>query len=511
MKPDVAEPQPNGVDAGVGTGPNTGPRLRNHVTTGRGRIALLGVGWSALNSGSAMLIAIIVFIVNSRLLGPDEFGIVALAISIVTFFGCATAGGFGEAIVQRAEITDDHLDAVFWLCIGSGVALYIPILLVARPLADWSGEPVLALLLPFFGVKLLIDLAAVVPQALVVRAMQFKHVAARTAIGNSVGGVICVAMALQGYGLWALAMAPMITSVVSLVILVWAARWRPGFRPRFGPLRDLMRFGLFACGNNALYFLNLDRLLLGFMAGPAVLGLYFLGKRLHDLLNGVTAGAIQPVTGVFFAAIQRLPDRHVAAFSNAVRATMLATSPIFGGLYVLADSAVPVIFGAHWLPAMAAIKAFALIGLIGGLAVPTASLTSGLGRVDIWFKFELSRQILAALLIVAFVGYGIDVVMASLVVLNAAAVPFFFLIARKLINISLKLYLEAVLMPLMATAVMCITIVALPEMLPPMQPWLVLVAQIAVGAVVYTAVVLSLSGRQIAELRQTFARGATGE
>jgi O-antigen/teichoic acid export membrane protein len=201
----------------------------------------------------------------------------------------------------------------------------------------------------------------------------------------------------------------------------------------------------------------------------------------------------------------------VAAFSNAVRATLLATSPIFGGLYVLADSAVPVIFGAHWLPAMAAIKAFALIGLIGGLAVPTASLTSGLGRVDIWFKFELSRQILAALLIVAFVGYGIDVVMASLVVLNAAAVPFFFLIARKLINISLKVYLEAVLMPLMATAVMCITVVALPEMLPPMQPWLVLAAQIAVGAVVYAAVVLSLSGRQIAELRQTFARGATGE
>ena len=131
--------------------------------------------------------------------------------------------------------------------------------------------------------------------------------------------------------------------------------------------------------------------------------------------------------------------------------------------------------------------------------------------MDIWFKFELSRQILAALLIVAFVGYGIDVVMASLVVLNAAAVPFFFLIARKLINISLKVYLEAVLMPLMATAVMCITIVALPEMLPPMQPWLVLAAQIAVGAVVYAAVVLSLSGRQIAELRQTFARGATGE
>ncbi|NJS37912.1 MAG: lipopolysaccharide biosynthesis protein [Rhodobacteraceae bacterium] len=511
MKPGIADPEPEAPGFGRASGDSTAPRLRKHVSTGRGRSAVLGVGWSALNSGSAMLIAVIVFIINSRLLGPDEFGIVALAISIVTFFGCATAGGFGEAIIQRAEISDEHLDAVFWLCIGSGIALYIPILLVARPVAEWSGEPVLALLLPFFGVKLLLDLAAVVPQALVVRAMQFKHVAARTAVGNTLGGLICIVMALQGYGLWALAMAPMITSVVSLIILVWAARWRPGLRPRFLALRDLMRYGLFACGNNALHFLNLDRLLLGFMAGPAVLGLYFLGKRLHDLLNGITAGAIQPVTGVFFAAIQRMPDRHVAAFGNAVRATTLVTFPIFGGLFVLADSAVPVIFGAHWLPAMPAIKAFALVGLIGALAVPTASLASGLGRVDIWFKLDLLRQALVAVLIVVFIGSGIEAVMIGLVVLHAAALPFFYLIARRLIGISLRSYLEAVLMPLMAMLVMCVIVLAVPMLLPPLAPWLVLALQVTLGAVVYAAVALSLSGRQIAELRLTFAQGTGGE
>lgn len=193
--------------------------------------------------------------------------------------------------------------------------LYVPILLFAGTLAEMVGEPVLALLLPFFGVKLLLDLAAVVPQALVVRAMQFKHVAARTAIGNSIGGLICVAMALNGYGLWALAMAPMITSIVSLVILVRAARWLPGFDLRRDAVRDLFRFGMFASGTNAMHFLNIDRLVLGFIAGPTMLGLYFLGKRLFDLLSGLTAGAIYPVTTVFFASVRKSP----ASMSGPIR------------------------------------------------------------------------------------------------------------------------------------------------------------------------------------------------
>ncbi|MDM7932742.1 lipopolysaccharide biosynthesis protein [Tabrizicola sp.] len=487
------------------------PRMHQHVSEGRGRRAVLGVGWSALNTGSAMLIAMIVFVITSRLLGPDEFGIVAFALSIIAIVGCATPGGFGEAIIQRTEIADDHLDTVFWLCIISGLVMFVLILLLAGTVAEISGEPVMALLLPFFGVKLVLDLAAVVPQALVIRAMRFKHVAARTAIGNSVGGVICVAMALNGYGLWALAMAPMVTSVVSLIILAWAARWWPGFGLRISALRDLLRFGLFASGNNALYFLNLDRLLLGFLAGPAVLGLYFLGRRLFDLLSGVTAGAILPVTNVFFASIQNEPGKQIGAYSNAIRATTLAVFPLFGGLYALADSAVPMIFGSHWDPAMPAVKAFAIIGLMGGLFVPSSSLAIGLGRADMWFVVDLLRQILVVSAILLFVSSGLEAVMTSLVVVNAAMLPACFLIARRLIQMPLRQYLEALMLPLLATGVMCGAIVALPWLLPALRPTVVLATQMVVGASVYLGIVLSMSRQQIAELRQAFSRGAAGD
>jgi O-antigen/teichoic acid export membrane protein len=467
---------------------------------------VFGVGWSALNTGSAALISIGVFVVTSRLLLPVDFGVVALSVAIIAFIACATPAAFGEAIMQRAEIAGSHLDTVFWLCIGAGVLLYLPILLFSGVAADLIGQPALATLLPFVGLKLVIDMAAVVPQALVVRAMKFKYIAARTAIGNSVGGLVCVAMALNGYGVWALATAPVMTSLVALVILARAAGWRPGLRLRRDALRDLLRFGLFASGNHILHTISLDKLLLGTLAGPAVLGLYYLGKRLYDLLSGLTAGSLYPVTTVYFASIQTHESQHLGAFGNAVYATTLLVFPVFGGLLVLAESAVPLILGQHWLPAMPAIEAFAVIGILAGLRVPSSSLASGLGRADLWFYVDLTRHIMNAAVILIFVGDGLEAIMIGLMLANAAVIPGCYLVARKLTGITVPGYLGAFLVPLAATLMMCAAIVATPWMLPAMSPLLLLVVQGLFGGAVYAGSALLMSRRQIAELRRTLAR-----
>lgn len=478
-------------------------------SAGRARRVVINVGWSSLNTGSAILIAALVFVITSRLLGPEEFGSVALAISIITLISCATPGAFGEAIIQRLHIGDEHLDTVFWICIAAGVILYVPIFFLAGPVSEISGQPVLATLIPFIGLKLLLDMVAVVPQAIVIRAMQFKYIAARTAIGNSVGGLVCVLMALNGYGLWALAAAPVITSLVSLVILLKASRWLPGTHIRMQALRDLLRFGLFQSGTNALHFVKLDLLVLGFMTGPATLGLYFLGKRLLDLLTGLTAGALQPVSTVFFASIQTEPEKHVTAYRHVLHSTTLMTFPIFAGLYFLAHSVVPLVFGSHWQAAMPAIEAFAIIGFLSSLHLPTLSLSMGLGRADLWMFFDLTRHVLAVAVIALFTRNGLEAVMLGLVVVNAAVLPWCFLIARKLIGISLRQYLGVLGVPLLGTAAMSGAILAIPLLLPTLGAGALLGLQMAVAVSVYITVVLSMSAQQIAELRRAFARERT--
>ncbi len=482
------------------------PDVRPHVGADRGRRAILGLGWSAVNTGSAALIAALVFVITSRLLGPEEFGTVALALAILMLVSCAAPGAFGEAIVQRAALSDAHLDTVFWICIAAGAVLYLPILLLAPLVAAHVGLPVLGLLLPFVGLKLLLDLMAVVPQALVVRAMQFRSIAVRTLVGNGLGGLICVVMAVQGYGIWALATAPVITSAVSLVVLVHAARWRPRGGPRRAALRDLWRFGVFSSGNRTLHIINLDQLLLGLLAGPTVLGLYFLGRRLFDLLGGLTFGALTPVAMVYHAATQRDRAANLRALEHSMRASALLCFPVFGGLFILAESAVPLVLGSHWQPAIPAIEAFALIGFMAGLHVPAAALANGLGRPDLWFAFDLSRYLLVIAAIVLLVGQGLPVMMLGLVLANAAVLPGCFVIARRLTGITSWRYLQPLAVPMLATAAMALVLVGLSTVLPGLGAGALLGLQIGLGAIAYVGVALVLSVSQIAELRQTLFR-----
>jgi O-antigen/teichoic acid export membrane protein len=474
--------------------------------SGGARHTVINVGWSSINTGSAVLIAAMVFVITSRILGPEEFGSVALAIAVISLVSCATPAAFGEAIIQRLHIGNEHLDTVFWLCIMAGVVLYVPLFLAAGPIAIISGQPLLGTLLPFIGIKLLIDMVAVVPQAIVIRAMQFKYIAARTAIGNSAGGLVCVVMALNGHGVWALAAAPVITSLVSMVILLKAARWRPGRNLRLSAFRDLKRFGLFQSGTNMLHFLRIDLLVLGFLAGPATLGLYFLGRRLLELLTGITAGALQPVSTVFFASIQKDHAKHIIAFRNILQSTILATFPLFAGLYLLAAKGVPLVFGDHWQAALPAIEAFAVIGFLSGLHTPTLSLAMGLGRADLWLYFDLIRQTLVVGAIALFLPYGLASVMIALMVVNAAVLPWCFIIARKLIGISLGNYLEVLLVPLVATIAMSSAILAVPLLWPALEAGMLLGIQMTLAVLIYILVVFSMSGQKIAEIRRVFSR-----
>jgi len=481
----------------------TSHRTSAHVAGGARR-TVINVGWSTINTGSAVLIAAMVFVITSRLMGPEAFGSVALAIAVIALVSCATPAAFGEAIIQRLHIGNEHLDTVFWLCIIAGLCLYVPLFLAAAPIARISGQPLLATLLPFIGLKLLMDMVAVVPQAIVVRAMQFKYIAARTALGNSIGGIVCVVMALNGYGVWALATAPVITSLVSMIVLLKAARWRPGRNLRWSAFRDLRRFGLFQSGTNTLHFLRMDLLVLGFMTGPATLGLYFLGRRLLELLTGITAGALQPVSTVLFASIQQEGDRQVIAFRHVLHATTLATFHLFAGLYLLAESSLPMVFGNQWQAALPAIKAFAVIGGLSGLHMPTLSLAMGLGRADMWLYFDLIRQLLIVAVIASCIHYGLETVMIGLVMVNTAVLPWCFIIAHKLIGVSLRHYLDALRAPLAATVAMSLAILAVPSLWPMLGGWALLGTQMAVAVIVYVFVVFSMSGQQIAELRRVF-------
>jgi teichuronic acid exporter len=470
---------------------------RAHLRSGRARAAMTGSFWSLVNIVVATLISAAVFVTASRVLSPADFGVVALATTVVMFISCAIPIAFGDALVQRTDLRDDHLDTVFWACLGVGCLLYASLWLTASTIADWAGTPALTALLPVIGVRLVLESVTVVPTALIIRAVQFRYIALRTTLANVLGGGVCIVMVLMGSGYWALAISQVLSSIVAVLVMIPAARWRPGLAVTRTAASDLWRFGIFSAGNRLLNEMRLDQMLVGLLGGPVMLGLFFFARRLFQMLSDLTVGVFSPVSNVLLASMQGEPVKRRRAFLIASYAATGVALPTFTGLFILADTAVPLVFGPQWSSAVTAVQGFAVIGMMAGLGIVQAALIRSQGHADWWFWYQAGVQLSALPLIALLYSYGLGIVMLALALRTIVLWPLTIRKTLHILDMRLPAYLNSLRGPIGGSILMAGVTIAVPHLLAPgLSAVAILAAQILVGALAYLVTAGCLSWRQ---------------
>jgi teichuronic acid exporter len=487
------------------TGLATGPDL-GHVKTGRAAAAMRGALWSMLSSFAPAAFGIVVFMATSRVLGPAEFGIVAFAASIATFGMAVAPAGFRDALIQRETITPRHLNAVFWLCVGAALLIYGVVVLAAGPIASSYGEPELALLIPFIGLRVVFDMAAAVPNGLLVRAMSFKKIAMRTAMASLVAAIGCLTLLWFGFGLWALAFSQLATSIVTCAGALIAARWRPGLSFDLKALGELRAFGLFSTGNHFITTINIDQVLVGVLLGPAGLGIYGFSRRIFQILTELITGALNLVSYSLLSSMQQEPDKLRAAYLVGTFASSIIAFPIFAGLALVAADLIPFAFGPQWTEAVPVVQALSALGLLSAVGVLQASLVRSQGQADLWFYYIAGKQAVAVLYIFLFSGWGVSALTNALVVQNFIMwTPTVYMVVR-LLGISPWAYLASFTLPVFATLVMLGAGLLMQSQLAGAEPLIRLGATIGGCGLVYAAVVLLLGRRKLLEIRATLGR-----
>ena len=102
---------------------------------------LSGFKWALLTSGGQALLSLAIVMTLSRLLAPQDFGM--LAIALVFFALAETAGrsGLGPALVQRYDLTERHIATALTLAVGVAVPLAAALWVLAPLLCSLVGEP----------------------------------------------------------------------------------------------------------------------------------------------------------------------------------------------------------------------------------------------------------------------------------------------------------------------------------------------------------------------------------
>jgi O-antigen/teichoic acid export membrane protein len=359
---------------------------------------ITGMAWAAWGKGAYTVLQLGVLAIMARLITPAEFGVVSAAILVIGFSTVFSQLGLGPALVQRADLEQRHLDTAFSTSVLFGLLLGTIIWLGAPAAAGFlrMGEvrPVLRVLAGLFPLQGF----SVAAESMLRRDLRFRWLANLDVLSYGLGyGGVGIALALAGWGVWALVAGQIAQSLVRTGALLLQ---RP---PRFPPslegraFRELLYFGGgFTVARAANYAaVNGDNMTVGRFLGPQALGFY---GRAYSLMSAPAYAFGTVLDQVLFPAmakVQNDPLRLAKAYRRGVSLIALLVLAPSAALILLGPEFIEVILGRRWAPAVASFQILAL----GMLFRTSYKMSDSLARSTGVVYQRALRQILYAALV----------------------------------------------------------------------------------------------------------------
>jgi PST family polysaccharide transporter len=462
--------------------------------------AVNGIFWSIIQKWGRSAISIITFVILSRLLAPETFGLVALASVFTVFIELFLDQGLSAAIVQRAELEPEHLDTAFWINILTGILLTGGLIGVSGFVATFFEEPRLASVLRWLSISFILSALSSTQVSILQRKLAFKNLAVRSMAAATVGGIVGISMAFTGFGVWSLVGQNIVGALAGVVVLWWSSDWRPGLNVSKKHYKEMFTFGASVVGNHALTVLirRSDDLLIGYFLGTTLLGFYTVGYQLLLIIIRLVTEVTNSVAFPAFSRIQHQPERMRRAFYNVTQYTSLFAFPVFIGLAALAPELIPAIFGEKWAPSIPVMQVLALIGILQSVLFFNGSVIRASGK-PLW---ELGIMFLNAVCsVIGFllaVRWGIVAVAASFVIVGYILAPVSYVAVHRLIQVDFRTYLRQFMPPLLASLMMVAVIVGLKYFLKDqsLNLYLELSIYLVAGVLAY-GLVIGLMARQL--------------
>lgn len=404
---------------------------------GLGRQAAKGALWSMANNWGRQIISLLVMLVLARLLTPHDFGSFAVIVVLVAFAQAILDDGLGEALIQRPALEDDHLDGVFWLNLGLSLLLAGIGAAAAPAIQRAYDTPELAQLIWVGAAALVVGSTGAVHQALLFRRMAFRAIAVRTLAGIVAGGITGIALAVAGAGVWALVGQFTVERLVGTLMLWRAVAWRPRLRFSRPHVAELLPFTAKTAGTRLLMFAysQADKLLVGLLASPMVLGFYVLAQRIQETVITLLSRTTTQVAFPLFSRVQHERERLAGAFLTLTEAVLAVAAVLLLGLSAVAPALVELAFGSDWRTAGEVLRWLALGGIPTIIGSMSGTVLRGVGHAG---RFMLLIGLGAAcnlLLIALLIDRGLVALAAALVVRQCCFVPLDLLALRQAIGV----------------------------------------------------------------------------
>jgi O-antigen/teichoic acid export membrane protein len=396
-------------------------------------------------------------IVLARLLAPEDFGLMGLALLAVSTLRTFTQTGFLSALVQEDEGFAEDLDTVWTASVFRGLVLSTALLLAAPHLSRFFDAPAATPVIRVVAISVLLRDLENVGVIVFQRELRFGRYFVLEVTGVLVDLVVSIVSAVLLGSVWALVLGLLVERLVRVVVSYLIHPYRPGLDFDLSRASRLFSYGKWLSLSYVLIFVGSrgDDAVVGKVLGTTALGLYQLAYKLSQLAVTETTYVIEKAAFPAYARLQGQADRLRSAYFRIVSISVALSMPAALSIMVLGGDFVRIFLGDRWLPMIPAVRLLAVAALAKSIASTGSPLFKGAGRPRFEFNMQLARAVTVVVVVLplstgrGLSGAGLAVVLSALSMLVAWCVR-----TRELLEPGIKDWIGAFGPPVVASAVL---------------------------------------------------------
>jgi O-antigen/teichoic acid export membrane protein len=372
-----------------------------------GRQVRKGVAWVALTSAVVAMMDFAASILIIRLwVSPADFGVVSLIITLFPAIELGAELGLSAAIINRSGHDRAQLSSFFWLNAAMACAVYAALFVLAPYYARWQNHEELTLYVRVFALMIPSHALYATHQALLKRELRFRELSVVRVTANTAEFVTKIACAYGGLGPWCFIWGPLARQAVYTIGMASMQRFVPAFVFQWGRIATDIRYGVKSAASEFLFqiYSNFDYQVVNKAFGPTAVASY---RVAYEMILEPVRYLSSVIGSVAFPAISKMKhDKPVARaqFTSFLRQNMMVVMTLVIVLFVAAENAVQVVYGAQYLGSSSSIRILACVGVLRAMSHLGPPVLDGMGRSDLTLRYQL---VAASTLSAAFVLFAV--------------------------------------------------------------------------------------------------------
>ncbi len=377
-----------------------------------------GLTWSFIDSFAQKGITFIIGIILARLLLPSEFGLIGMITIFIAISESFINSGFGAALIRKQDCTDIDFSTVFYFNLVAGLIFYGLMFISAPAISRFFNEPQLTSLVQVLGVVLVIDSFTIIQRTILTKRIDFKLQTKISVIATVVSGVVGIAMAYKGFGVWSLVASQIIQRGVNTIFLwVWN-QWRPLLVFSKNSFFELFSFGykLLISGLIDTIYRNIYLIIIGKFFSAQELGFFTRANQFKALPAENITRIVSRVTYPVLAQMQ--DDKAVLKrnYQKLIKSIMFITFVLMMGMAAVAEPMVITLIGENWQPSIIYLQLLCFVGMMYPLHALNLNILNVVGRSDLFLKLEIIKKVLAVPVIIIGILFGIKAMIVGMIV-----------------------------------------------------------------------------------------------